>query len=51
LEQAAAAGGEMVSWGDGEESTGYESSDSEADVSALLLPLKSLSEILVRCID
>jgi hypothetical protein len=26
LELAAAAGGEMVSWGDGEESTGYESS-------------------------
>jgi hypothetical protein len=45
LELAATAGGEMVSWGDGEESIGYESSDSEADVSALLLPLKSLSEI------
>jgi hypothetical protein len=45
LEVAAGAGGEMVSWGDGEESSSYESSDSDADVSALLLPLKSFSEI------
>jgi hypothetical protein len=47
LELAAAAGEEMVSWGDGEESTGYESSNSEADVSALLLPLKSRLDVSI----
>jgi hypothetical protein len=36
--ELAAAGGEMVLWGDGEESSDYQSSDSSDDVSSL--PLK-----------